>query len=602
MPLVKRKHDSLIKSVVLCAALFALIFLAGCLFTFNTNPKVDQNAFENTPPVKIAVLPFANKTKKPESNEIARTAFFNAFASMNYQDIEIGIIDETLGTLSQETDKNPLDIPPDIVASRLGADALIYGSVDEVSKFYAVIYAHQKVAVTIQMYDARKNAIIFSDSIEAFNRTISPADSILGLLTSIVQTLWHMRYIERIETYERLGNKMVENIPNITLPQLNRPNYIRKISVDIPSPTLKLGDQIVVTAEAAPNMKAVFDIGALRHDLSMTEEQPGFYRGVYQIRQGDKVEYAVIIVRVGKQSQFDQKMGIKNPFSIDAVSPHPPSIISIRTTKKSFYIFLALPEDRDFDHFIFYKSTNPSNGFEEIGQSSQPQFKDNDIIAGQTIHYRALAVDKLGNQSPCGPDFVFQAPPQSPARIEMDRISQNMTLYAYSSPYTIYKPLHVEKGATLTIEAGTEIYFKKNGSIHVEGTLLANGEEDYPIILNGEDGWGGIRINSQNSHTTNFSFVELENATTAIDLSGSTLNARNITIKKCQTGIHVSSTASLKIERSTFYKNQTAIHSDSRQIAIHDCNFIKNSILMNSGGEVTQQEENTIENFSHNLY
>ena len=588
------------KVVIFFAAFFILLFSPGCLFTFNSNPRIDQNAFAENPPVKFAVLPFVNKTDNLESSEIARNAFFNAFASMNYQDLEISFIDETLGALSQETDKNPLDIPPEIVAKRLGADALVYGSVDEVSKFYAVLYAHQKVAVTIDIYDARKESVIFSDSIEAFNRTIAPADSILGLLTSIIQTIWHMRRIEKIETYERLGNKMVENIPNISFSQPGRPCYIKNFSIEMPSANLKTGDQIIVNVEAEPRMQASFDIGALHRGLPMTEERPGYYKGRYVIQRGDKARYTLIKMRVGKGKLQDERLGVKHPFIIDAVAPSPPAILSIRTTPKRLYIFLNNSEDLDFDHFVLYKSTNLANGFVEIGQSNEAKFEDDDFSAGEVIHYRATVVDELGNQSLFSPDFVFQVPPQSPIRVETERIARDTILYAYSSPYIISKPLIINEGAALTIEPGAKLVFEKEGGIVVYGNLAANGEEDYPIIMEGKKDWGGIKFQRNNNAAANLSFVQFENAKTAIAVFGSSLNGNNITIKKCAMGIYVSPSAAINIEGSSFIKNETAIHCDSKQAAIHHCDFIKNSVLLNICGKSIPQEESTMENFSYN--
>lgn len=348
-------------------------------------------------------------------------------------------------------------------------------------------------------------------------------------------------------------------------------------------------------------MKASFDVGALHHNLPMTEEEPGYYKGIYEIQPGDRAQYALIKVRVEDGARHDERLGVKHPFCIDADSPPPPTIISIRTTPKRLYIFLKNPEDPDFDHFVLYKSVNPANGFEEIGQSEEAKFRDEDFSAGEIIHYRAIAVDKLGNQSPCCPDFVFQVPPESPIRIEGNSIARNTTLYAYSSPYIISGPLTVEHDATLTIEPGAKIVFENGGAIVVEGNLSANGEEDYPIIMKGDKGWGGIIIKSKNNKAINLSFMEFENAAIAINVSNAALNVKNITITKCATGIYVSPSAALKIEDSSFIKNETAIHSDSKQTTINKCNFIKNSNLMNFGGEITRQEESTIENFSHIL-
>ena len=70
------------------------------------------------------------------------------------------------------------------------------------------------------------------------------------------------------------------------------------------------------------------------------------------------------------------------------------------------------------------------------------------------------------------------------------------------SPYLVVGNIMVEKGKTLTIEAGTEIQFAGPYRIQVEGTIIADGTEDEHIVFHGiEDGegtWRGINGVSDN--------------------------------------------------------------------------------------------------------
>jgi hypothetical protein len=52
-----------------------------------------------------------------------------------------------------------------------------------------------------------------------------------------------------------------------------------------------------------------------------------------------------------------------------------------------------------------------------------------------------------------------------------------------NKPYLIYNSMAVDTGQTLTIEAGTQIYFHRNSSMIVWGQLVVNGDYENPVIF-----------------------------------------------------------------------------------------------------------------------
>ena len=54
-----------------------------------------------------------------------------------------------------------------------------------------------------------------------------------------------------------------------------------------------------------------------------------------------------------------------------------------------------------------------------------------------------------------------------------------------NSPYVVSNTIEVAKGATLKIEAGTEVRFNKGAKILVKGELQINGSASNPVILKG---------------------------------------------------------------------------------------------------------------------
>jgi hypothetical protein len=64
-------------------------------------------------------------------------------------------------------------------------------------------------------------------------------------------------------------------------------------------------------------------------------------------------------------------------------------------------------------------------------------------------------------------------------------IDENTTWIA-DKPYLIYNSMLVDSNVTLTIEAGTKLYFHHRSRMYIKGTLIANGTLEQPIIFRGD--------------------------------------------------------------------------------------------------------------------
>ena len=53
-------------------------------------------------------------------------------------------------------------------------------------------------------------------------------------------------------------------------------------------------------------------------------------------------------------------------------------------------------------------------------------------------------------------------------------------------PHIIFDTLRVAPGATLTLEAGTSLLFHDKAALKVEGTLIAEGTSDLPVVMRGD--------------------------------------------------------------------------------------------------------------------
>ncbi|MDA3853559.1 MAG: right-handed parallel beta-helix repeat-containing protein, partial [Bacteroidales bacterium] len=101
-----------------------------------------------------------------------------------------------------------------------------------------------------------------------------------------------------------------------------------------------------------------------------------------------------------------------------------------------------------------------------------------------------------------------------------EEIDEDLTLSADCSPYLVTGDITINSGATLTIEAGVELWMPEDGNIYVNGVINALGTADEGIIISlnpdEETSWGIISLNNTDAVST-FSYVKIEKASTGPD-------------------------------------------------------------------------------------
>jgi len=94
-------------------------------------------------------------------------------------------------------------------------------------------------------------------------------------------------------------------------------------------------------------------------------------------------------------------------------------------------------------------------------------------------------------------------------------------------PYLIYNSMLVDTLETLTINEGTRIYFHRNSTLYVSGTLIVSGTLEEPVTFQGDrlesmyeyipGQWGGMYF-INGSQNNKIDYAEIKNAVTGIHL------------------------------------------------------------------------------------
>jgi len=132
------------------------------------------------------------------------------------------------------------------------------------------------------------------------------------------------------------------------------------------------------------------------------------------------------------------------------------------------------------------------------------------LITEDSIMFRVNNIEQKVRLMAWGQDFIM---------IKSDPIKTSV--WHKDRPYLIYSEALVDSNQTLTIEAGTTIYFHKNAGLKVKGTLKVLGTNEEPVEFKGDrlepsftdipDQWNGIILYS-GSHNNKINYAKIKNA------------------------------------------------------------------------------------------
>ncbi len=102
------------------------------------------------------------------------------------------------------------------------------------------------------------------------------------------------------------------------------------------------------------------------------------------------------------------------------------------------------------------------------------------------------------------------------------------TIWTAKKPYVLSNNILIDSACTLTIEAGTKIYSANNSFILVDGTVVAEGTLEQPIIFTNDrldepfsstpGQWGGL-VFLANSNNNSLNYVDIKNGIVGLNLN-----------------------------------------------------------------------------------
>lgn len=268
---------------------------------------------------------------------------------------------------------------------------------------------------------------------------------------------------------------------------------------------------------------------------------------------------------------FDQILG-------DWVAPQPVADMKSWVAQRRSYVLSQIPLNLTVNSSLlvsngYYRTTSPTISLNGTGNVIETRFiRVNGIIAQWSPAAGTWSVADLPVQPGINRITVqaLDAGGQEVASTFIEvwyddgstttasgTISANTTWTAGAGPYYVSSNITVSAGVTLTIEAGTTVYFAQGTSLTVNGRLLAEGTASRRIQFTRQPGtantWGGIRFS--NSLVENrITYADVEFAATAdpIVATGSTILIDNVVFSGTTRTVIELSNSSALIRNSVF--------------------------------------------------
>ncbi|HUH66857.1 MAG TPA: GNA1162 family protein [Syntrophales bacterium] len=610
-------------SILIILALLLTVLFQGCVVAtketavspqvrdlheiFKGTYKIDPY-MEKHKPQTIAILPFVNVAKSQKGSEEVRKAFYNHMSSLPYKSMKLYTVDNTLRKAGLDDPAVIDKMSPKELGKILGVDAVLYGSISDFDKLFAVVYSQVAVGAEIKMYDTKTGNFLWSGQHVTRIHEGGISTTPIGIIATVIATSMNMRDIQLLRACDDLFRDMVKTIPVPTIAEALRPPTITLLTQDTKNQPKKAGDEIKVVIQGTPKMQAYFDIGEFKRRIDMQEVEPGGYLGVYKVIPGDNVAKAVITAylrdEAGNTAQWVDAVGT---VTLDTIPPD--KVKKVKAVGRNNVVLLSWEKSpaTDLAGYRVYRSNTPLSGFREVAKTELAEHRDENLVNSQKYYYQVTAVDWAGNESENSDTMTGM--PVSPGPTPVSGVIETDTVwYAGASPYVISGAVVVRDKATLTIEPGTEIRSRGNALV-VEGRLAAQGDEEHIILFDAAEGgkpWDGIAFSNVKDRENSIKFCRIRGAATGITCQASSPQIEASEFLENDIAIKIIGAFSKpQITKNTIHKNrQTGVMiTDGAQPNLSDNNIqdnVKDGILIQSAvpsivhNRITRNEGNGI--------
>jgi tetratricopeptide (TPR) repeat protein len=592
------KNNVFFTGIGVLLVFFLALFLASC-----GAPKKPQKGIfvqKKKIPRKIAVLPvtYAPKEKKegvslevdPESEKgkfvanLARGVIHNQLSGKGYVTQPLDLVDKKLA--ASKEGKNWNTASPKYLCKILGVDGLIYPEILSATMMKAIAYDEYSIEASIKMVTSSGETLgTWTDS--ASKRKIALPTSPLSAIAVVLEAALdeserkHMRLI----VYD-LGWKIAQFVPDS--PHGKALPEVISVVTNVDKGTFAGGEQIEVEVTAEKDLTCTFDVGDFKKSIPMPYSEKGTYKGVYQVREGDKTAMAPIRIRMVKPNGVERIwVETAGTVTIDAISPPPPGEVEGVAGRQGVSLSWTLPQTEDLNEFIVEKSDRPVGDFTLLKKTKDLTLLDPEVTQGSTHYYRIKSVDRVGNRSPPTRTIKMTMP-----FFDQVKLPEQLKGTLVPGVYLVEKEAIVPVGEVANIGPGSRLKFSPNAKLVTKGVLKVMGSNERSAIFEGA-GWKGIQVVS--GGRAEISHASFNGCSPCIEAKGGGLKIKTATIKGSGgDGIVIGHGTRFDLQDILIGGFQKGIVLDGGRGRIKESNIARNTVGVEFAGGVVELVNNNI--------
>lgn len=171
-------------SIRLCLSLlpFIILITSGCA----TKAPYDYTAFERSKPRSIVVIPPNNNSIEVNAPYIYLSTVTRPLAEKGYYVFPVFVIDYFLKENGLPTPAEMNGIPLDKISEHIGADAVLYITIEEWGQKYQVIQSVTKVRATLRLVDVKTGDLLWDSTAVAEESSGDGGGDLAGMLIMAV--------------------------------------------------------------------------------------------------------------------------------------------------------------------------------------------------------------------------------------------------------------------------------------------------------------------------------------------------------------------------------------------------------------------------------
>ncbi|NDY72283.1 hypothetical protein DO021_00255 [Desulfobacter hydrogenophilus] len=163
--------------------LFIILITSGC-----TTTPYDYTAFEKSKPRSIVVIPPNNNSIEVNAPYIYLSTLTRPLAEKGYYVFPVFVIDHFLKENGLPTPAEMNGIPLDKIGEHIGADAVLYISIEDWGQKYQILQSVTKVHATLRLVDVKTGDFLWESIAIAQQSSGDGGGGLVGALVGAVVT------------------------------------------------------------------------------------------------------------------------------------------------------------------------------------------------------------------------------------------------------------------------------------------------------------------------------------------------------------------------------------------------------------------------------